>query len=122
MDNTMIILKIVAIYYTFSGLMMIFKRKTLALVLKDFFSHPSVPWITGVFMVFLGGLLVLTHNIWTGDWKIILVTIMSWLILLKGLVYMVWPDKMASTVKGFKSWSIPVGVIILIIGIILFTV
>ncbi|MBP9765937.1 MAG: hypothetical protein KBD12_01735 [Candidatus Pacebacteria bacterium] len=122
MDNTMIILKIVAIYYTFSGLMMIFKKNTLALVFKDFFSHPSVPWITGVFMIALGGLLVLTHNIWSGDWKTVLVTFMSWLILIKGLVYMIWPDKMANTVKNFKSWSMPIGIIVFVIGIILFRV
>lgn len=118
----MIILKIVAIYYVFSGLMMIFKRQTLALVLKDFFSHPSVPWITGVFMIFLGGLLVLTHNIWTGDWKTILVTIMSWSILLKGLVYMLWPMKLANTVKVLKNWSVLLGIIVFVIGVILFTV
>ena len=122
MDSTMIILKIVAIYYVFSGLMMIFKRQTLALVLKDFFNHPSVPWITGVFMIFLGGLLVLTHNIWIGDWKTILVTIISWSILLKGLIYMIWPTKLASTVKGLKTWSISGGLIVFVIGIILFTV
>ncbi|MDQ1282138.1 MAG: hypothetical protein QG630_489 [Patescibacteria group bacterium] len=122
MDSTLIILKIVAIYYTFSGLMMIFKRQTLALVFKDFFSHPSVPWVTGVFMVAFGGLLVLTHNTWIGDWKTILVTIMSWLILIKGLVYMIWPDKMGNTVKGFRIWSIPAGIIVFIIGIILFTI
>lgn len=118
----MIILKVVSMYYIFSGLMMIFKRKTLALVLKDFFSHPSVPWITGVFMIFLGGLLVLTHNIWIGDWKTILVSLMSWLILIKGLVYMIWPIRLGNTVKGLKKWSVPVGFIILLIGIILFTV
>lgn len=118
----MIILKVVSIYYVFSGLMMIFKRKTLVLVLKDFFSHPSVPWITGVFMIFLGGLLVLTHNIWIGDWKTILVSLMSWLILIKGLVYMIWPMRLGNTVKGLKKWSVPVGFIILLIGIILFTV
>ena len=118
----MIILKIIAIYYTVSGLMMIFKKQTLALVFKDFFNHPSVPWVTGIFMVAFGGFLVLTHNSWSGDWETILVTIMSWLLLLKGLIYMIWPTKLESTVKGFNDWSIPVGVIVFVIGIILFTV
>lgn len=120
MNSITIILKVVAVYYIVSGFMMIFKKKTLALVLKDFFNHPSVPWITGVFMVMIGGLLVLTHNSWTGDWRTILVTIMSWLILIKGLVYMIWPDKMVNTIKGFSKWSTTIGIIVFVIGIILF--
>jgi hypothetical protein len=122
MASAIIVLKIIGIYYILSGLMMIFKRQTLTLVFKDFFSHPSVPWITGVFMVAFGGLLVLTNNIWDEGWKTTLVTIISWGILIKGLIYMIWPDKMLNAVKGFKTWSIPAGIIIFAIGLFLFNV
>lgn len=120
MDSTTIILKIVAVYYILSGLMMMFKRKTLALVLKDFFDHPSVAWIAGIFMGIAGLYLVLTHNIWVGGWRVILVTIFSWLILIKGIFYMFWPTKISGFVKSFSSWSVSVGIVLFIVGILLF--
>jgi hypothetical protein len=120
MDSTTIILKIVAVYYILSGIMMIFKKKTFALVLKDFFDHPSVPWIAGIFMGIAGLYLVLIHNVWVGDWKVILVTLFSWLILLKGIFYMFWPTKTSGLIKSFNSWAVPVGVVLIIVGAILF--
>ena len=45
-------------------------------------------------MVVLGLLLVLSHNVWTTDWRVI-ITLVGWLTLLKGIALMLWPDRVA---------------------------
>lgn len=121
MDLTTTIAKVFAIYLIVSGVALVFRRKTLVLMLKDFSEHPAIVWLAAVVLIFLGGFMVVSHNVWQGTlptW----VTVLAWAVLAKGVAYMVIPDQMLGLVKKFKTngWLMPVGILVIVLGFWLF--
>lgn len=116
MDITILTAKIFAIYVIVAGLSLVFRRKTISLVLRDFLSHPGIMYVTGAFMVFIGGFLVLKHNIWEGSLAIF-VSILAWLILLKGILYMFTPGWLIKMGRNVSSWARPAGIVLVLLGV-----
>lgn len=64
-------------------------------------------WCFGVLAVFAGLAVVLGHNVWTG-WPAIGVTVIGWLILLKGIGLIVLPNAaMVGLYNGFDVAHLP---------------
>ena len=120
MDITILVAKILGIYLIVSGLFLLLKGKTVPHLLKDFFDHPATVYLTGVILIFLSSMYLVQYNIWDGSWKVI-VTIFAWIVMLKGLSYILFPQALNQiTVTKFrKSFGI-YGVIAIIIGVYLF--
>lgn len=53
----------------------------------------------------LGVMLVHSHNIWVPDWRV-LITMVSWMILLKGILLLAIPQ----FIKLFEEWFTPRGI------------
>lgn len=48
-------------------------------------------FMTGILALLMGLLIVVSHNIWVADWRVI-ITILGWLILVKGIVRLFLPE------------------------------
>lgn len=59
--------------------------------LEHLLSNADLLFVTGFFTLILGLLMVVAHNHWQKDWTLI-ITIISWLTLLKGLSLLVYPE------------------------------
>ncbi|MFA6353731.1 MAG: hypothetical protein WCW93_02255 [Candidatus Paceibacterota bacterium] len=120
MDFTILVAKILGIYLIVSGLFLIFKGKTVPHLLKDFFDHPAIVYLTGVILIFLSSMYLVQYNIWDGTWKVI-ITIFAWITMLKGLSYILFPQALNKMVvaKFRKSFGI-YGAVAIIMGIYLF--
>ena len=72
--------------------------------------------------MFLGLVVVLTHNVWTGGLLAIVVTLMGWMLLLKAVVSLFFTHgsykKLLHLIK-FEQVYYPCALIVLIIGIFL---
>lgn len=120
MDITILVAKILGIYLVVSGLFLIIKGKTVPHLLKDFFGHPAIVYLTGVILIFLSSIYLLQYNIWNGTPQM-LVTIFVWLVLVKGLAYIFMPQMLNQTfVKKFRTTFGAYGFIAIVIGIYLF--
>ncbi len=110
--------KVLGVYLVIGGLMVIFRGKTLPHLLKDFFEHPAVVYLTGVILVFLGSLvLVQSEELST------LVTVLVWLVLIKGLSYIFFPEMLQKMVNKKLLESVSTyGIIAIIAGLYLFYV
>lgn len=73
--------------------------------------------LAGCVHVILGLFLVVTHNSWLADWTTLL-TIVGWLMLLRGIFLLWFPNSMAPLAKFLeaKSWWVNLAAIILLIG------
>ena len=91
MNISLVTYEILGVYLIISGLFLIFRGKTIPNLLKDFFGHPAIVYLTGVILIFLSVLLLTQNNIWDGTWRTV-ITIIAWLILLKGLAYLFVPE------------------------------
>lgn len=116
MDTTLVLAKVFSIYFIVSGLYLIFKGKSLPMILKDFFDHQAIVYLTGTILLFLGLVLVLQNNVWDGSWRM-LTTIFGWLALAKGLAYLFFPKFLADIpVKRLRPLMIMSGVILILAG------
>jgi uncharacterized protein YjeT (DUF2065 family) len=112
--------KVLGVYLVVSGLFLIFRGKTVPNLLKDFFGHPAIVYLTGVILVFLSTLLLLNNNVWDSSWRMI-VTILGWLVLLKGLAYIFIPESLHRMVNRKILGSLSLfGVIAVAAGVYLF--
>ena len=120
MDITILVAKILGIYLVVPGLFMIVKGKTIPHLLKDFFDHPAVCYLTGIILIFLSSMYLIQYNIWNGKWQT-LITIFVWIVMLKGLAYIFIPQVLNEiTIKKFKGFFSAYGLAAIIVGIYLF--
>ena len=120
MDISLVVAKVLGVYLIVSGLAMILRGKTVPHLLKDFFDHPAIVYLTGVILIFLSTLVLIQQNVWDGSWRT-LVTVLSWLTLIKGLCYILVPEMLEKLVskKIYKSLSL-FGFIAIVAGLALF--
>lgn len=120
MDYTIIAVKILGIYLVVSGLFLIFRGKTVPHLLKDFFDHPATVYLTGIILIFLSSMYLIQYNIWDGTWRA-LVTLLAWVVMLKGLAYIFVPQVLHEmTIKRFKGLFGVYGLIAIVVGLYLF--
>lgn len=120
MEFSIVIAQVFALYLVISGVFLILKGKTLPIILKDFFAHPAIVYLAGVFLIFLGATLILQQGASDSTSGVIISTF-GWLALLKGLTYIFLPKVLADVpVKKFRPWLGLAGVVIIVIGVLLF--
>ncbi len=120
MEISLLVTKVLAIYLIVSGLMLLVRGKTLPIMLKDFFEHPAIVYLTGVILLFLSSIFLLQNNIWDGTWRTV-VTIFGWMVFMKGLAYIFIPEKLHQLVtKKMMDMLNIYGILTVILGIFLF--
>ena len=120
MNTTLLVAQILGIYLVVSGLFLLFKGKTIPHLLRDFFGHPAIVYLTGVILVFLASVYLIGYNIWDGTWKT-LVTIFVWIVLFKGLSYVFWPEVLEkASIYKYKNMFSVYGVVAIFVGLYLF--
>lgn len=98
MATTLLIAQVLGVYLLVSGLFLIFRGRTFAMLLNDLFEHPATLFLAGAMLVFAGAFLVL-RGATTEDPLSTFVMIMSWVILAKGILYILFPDWLHKMVK-----------------------
>lgn len=120
MDIFVLTSKILGVYLVVSGLFLIFKSKSVPLLLKDFFNHPATVFLTGIILIFLSSMFLIQHNVWGKSWKTV-ITVFVWLVLLKGLAYVFTPNLLSElSIKKFRGWFGAWGLVAIVAGIYLF--
>lgn len=68
-------------------------------VMRDLRPFSLAVLIAG-FIGIVGGLaIILSHNIWVADWRIV-ITLFGWVALLKGITYVAFPEMLVNTTTG----------------------
>lgn len=113
-----LIAKVLGVYLVVGGLFVIFRGKTIPHLLKDFFGHPAVVYLTGVILVFLAALVLLQDTVLSP-----LVTVLVWFVLAKGLAYIFFPEMLQKMVTKRLLDSVSLyGVIAIVAGVYLFSI
>jgi len=87
---------------------------------EDFIENASVLYLGGITALVIGYLLVTFHNTWTKDFSVI-ITIIGWLALLKGILILVRPKVMITLTKAMinkKSTLKIMSVFVIIVGLL----
>jgi len=81
-------------------------------------TEPGMAIMIGLISLPIGLYLVTYHNIWVKDWEVI-VTIVGWSALIKGFLYIAYPDKLVKMTKGMFKKTQSFGYVLLAIGLAL---
>ena len=100
------------------SLALLIKDKHLKSLLLKIETEESL-FLWGFISLVIGLAMVLSYNVWTQSWQVI-ITVLGWLALLKGLALLFLPEMMKEWSKkiGYQKW-LPVALIVfLIIGLV----
>ena len=90
MELSILIAKIASVVYLSVALGAVLNRDHYQRVLDDLFENAALTYFMGFTTVVLGLLMVNYHNIWVKDWTV-LVTIVGWAALIKGVLLITVP-------------------------------
>lgn len=104
MNHSVFLAQLMGLYLTITGIALFVNRDYYRKVIKHYLKEESLAVFGAAFVLGVGLLLVLSHNIWSG-WETI-ITLLAWLILLKGVIALLFPKQLARWAKGMLSNSI----------------
>lgn len=116
MELSILIAKILSLTYLAAAIAAISGKLTFSEMIKDFETSPALTFIAGFVTLILGMILVTYHNLWVRDWRI-LVTVVGWMALIKGIVLIAFP-KFILTFRGWYQNSRLWGFLMLAAGLL----
>ena len=73
---------------------------------------------TGYITLLMGLVTVILHNIWVADWRII-ITILGWSTLIKGVLKVGWPELIHRQAQRFRKKQMLSAVFMILLGVYL---
>jgi len=124
MDISIVLAKIIGIYFLVVGLSLLINKQFFKDMVKNLATDNTAMLIIAFITLILGSLLVIIHNIWVLDWRLI-ITIFSWMTFVAGIIRMLFPTRLMKLAGTFSSghyfsvvaiFSIVMGIILLYFG------
>lgn len=100
--RTLFLRRLIGLYCIVVGLSMMTRRQAMLGTVNGLLQNPSMMLILGVIALGAGLAMVLAHNIWSGGTLAVVVTIIGWLTLIKGLLFLFLSPE---TEAGSLPWA-----------------
>ncbi len=98
MTTSIILGQVLGLFFIIMGFLLLLRKKFLFKMFKDIKHDEGWLFLFGVLTSILGLLIIFSHNIWQDAWRIV-ITLIGWITLLKGLNLLFFPEAMMKTVK-----------------------
>jgi hypothetical protein len=88
---------------------------------QEFVASRSLVYLAGTFALTGGVAIVLTHNVWAADWRII-ITLFGWIATLAGVTRLLFPDHVRRLGRSMLASERPIlitGIVWVILGAVL---
>ena len=121
MDVSIFLAKLFGVTYAAVGLGILLNQKYFQKMYQDLMKSPGLMFYGGAVALVAGMVIVMFHNLWVQDWRVI-ITVLGWAAIVKGILLLVIPGAMTTMFKGWfkrKNAFIPVGILVLAFGFIL---
>ena len=121
MDTSIFLAKLVGPMMLVMGLFVVFNPERIRRVGREFLDSEALIFMSGVITLPVGLAIVVTHNVWEANWRV-LITLIGWIAVLAGIARLALPDAMktlgeAMLEKTFMT-TVP-GALMAIIGVYL---
>jgi len=102
METSIFLAKVIGLFGAISTLAIMLRYKKHLEMEEHAAKSPTTIYLSGFFFLMLGILLTVSHQVWTMDWRVV-ITILGWLILVKGIVRILIPNFVRNLLKKKKS-------------------
>jgi hypothetical protein len=109
MELSILIARVISLVYLAAAAGAIFSADRYRRLVDDFFSNAGLTYVSGFMTIVIGSLIVNFHNIWVSNWTV-LITIIGWLALVKGVLLIAFPkfvqgySKLFLEGRGFRMF------------------
>ena len=108
MGLSILVARIIAVIYISSGIAVLIGQLNFDNIASDFNKSKALTFVAGSSGVIFGMVLVRYHNNWVKNWTV-LITIISWIFLIGGIIVVVFPKSLSYFSKYYKhspAWGI----------------
>lgn len=102
MDLSIFLGRVVGLYLVIVGLAWFTRKEFMKVAVEDFFNSAGLMLVTGIIALIMGLLIVVGHNVWELSWRTV-ITVIGYMSLLKGCVYLYAPYKMLDVSKAIMK-------------------
>lgn len=102
MELTLFLAKVFGLYLLVVGAGILFNKKGFEGAVNEIVASHGLAYISALVTLVIGILLILTHNVWVADWPVI-ITILAWVIFIKGALRVVYPKIDADLSKALRK-------------------
>ena len=103
--------QVIGCYLFLMSLAMLIHQQRFKKTMSDYLGNATLITLTGAVSLAVGLLIVVDHNIWVPDWQVI-ITLIGWVLLLRGLMRLFIPeayvkmskDMLGKTVHTLMCW------------------
>lgn len=114
---TVFLASVVGWYLVVFGLLLLLRQEHMILVSRDILARRDVFFILALVTFLIGLLMVLSHNIWIMGWPVI-VTVLSWLVLISGVIRLFFPEQAPKLGQSLLNKPVGINVLALILIVI----
>ena len=120
MDISVVIAQVLGIFFVVAGIAMVVSSKATAGAIEESVAHKGIMFLWGMLALLIGATIVVLNNAWTTGLPL-LVTILGWLALVKGVFIMLAPAAATSLYRKFGKSGMVVfcGVVCFVLGLVL---
>jgi hypothetical protein len=118
MQTSIFIARLIGPVMIVAGLAVLLNRQGFRTMAEDFLANRGLMFLAGMMVMLAGLAIVLTHNVWTSDWRV-LVTLFGWLLIVAGAIRMIEPPFLYSGARAFlnhRAMPALAGIIWIVIG------
>ncbi len=102
MDLSVLLARIIAVIYIASGIGVLTGKINFSAIANEFGRSPVLTYIAGTLAIITGTILLYYHNIWIMNWTV-LITIISWIIFIGGIVIIISPRSLFYCKKFYRQ-------------------
>jgi len=113
MEVSIFLAKVLGLYFIITCLAVLINYKAVGKIIQAMAKDVSGVFFEGFIALIIGLLIVVSHNIWTTDWRLI-ITIIGWITIVKGVARILAPNKVVTWGLKVYNRMAPVTFIVLL--------
>ncbi|MGB7957952.1 MAG: hypothetical protein WCF77_03890 [Minisyncoccia bacterium] len=120
MNISVVFAQILGIFFVVVGASMVVNKKLTTAAVEEAIRDQGSLWMWGFLAVITGAVIIPLNNMWTSGLPLV-ITILGWLALIKGVLILFFPAAMVSLYRKFikESMMIPAGLVVFVLGLVL---
>ena len=95
--RTVFLSRLLGLYYIFAALSMFLHKQSSVETVTAVLQNAPVMFVVSILALLAGLAMVLTHNIWSGGGVTVVVTLIGWIVVIKGLLFLSLSPEMQAT-------------------------
>ena len=92
MTTSVFLAKLIGPFFLIVGASLLINQPQFRTMADEFMRTPALVFLTGLMILPVGLAIVVTHNVWAADWRV-LITLLGWLSLISGALRLLAPQQ-----------------------------